>query len=152
MVDKSDSEMVEIEIETPLERFRQFLILSTCRSYIPESYLKDPEVFPEREGERGSIYVEAADKVTLKKIREITFVNARGILGILYESKSGNTKLKWRQVRGRIGKVSGVASANALTNLISAKVITPEYVRKVVEGVTKEEERSEGDGGHGRPT
>ena len=130
--------MVEIEVETSLERFRRFLILSTCRSYIPESYLRDPEVFPERELERGSIYVEAADKVTLKKIRDITFVNARDVLGILYESKSGNTKLKWRQIRGKMGKVTGIASGNALTNLITAKVITPEYVDKVLKG-TKEE-------------
>ncbi len=131
--------MVEIEVETSLERFRRFLILSTCRSYIPESYLRDPEVFPERELERGSIYVEAADKVTLKKIRDITFVNARDVLGIIYESKSGNTKLKWRQIRGKMGKVTGVASGNALTNLITAKVITPEYVNKILKG-TKEEE------------
>jgi len=131
--------MVEIEVETSLERFRKFLILSTCRSYIPESYLRDPEVFPERELDRGSIYVEAADKVTLKKIRDITFVNARDVLGIIYESKSGNTKLKWRQIRGKMGKVTGVASGNALTNLITAKVITPEYVNKILKG-TKEEE------------
>ena len=136
-----DEEMVEVEVETTLERFRQFLILSTCRSYIPESYLKDPEVFPERDGEPGAIYVEAADKVTLKKMRDITFVNARGVLGVIYESKSGNTKLKWRQVRGRLGKVSGIASANALTNLISAKVITPEYVKKVVGIATREEDK-----------
>lgn len=131
--------MVEIEVETSLERFRRFLILSTCRSYIPESYLRDPEVFPERELDRGSIYVEAADKVTLKKIRDITFVNARDVLGILYESKSGNTKLKWRQIRGKMGKVTGIASGNALTNLITAKVITPEYINKILKG-TKEEE------------
>lgn len=130
--------MVEIEVEAPLEKFRMFLILSTCRSYIPESYLKDREVFPEREAERGSIYVEATDKVTLKKMREMTFVNARDVLGIIYESKSGNTKLKWRQVRGRIGKVTGVASANALTNLITAKVITQEYVKRVLEGIKEE--------------
>ena len=47
----------------------------------------------------GSIYVEAADKVTLKKIRDITFVNAKDILGIIYNSKSGNTALKWRQIK-----------------------------------------------------
>lgn len=142
---------MEVEVETILEKFRQFLIISTCRSYIPESYLKDPEVFPEREGEKGAIYVEAVDKVTLKKIRDITFVNARGILGIIYESKSGNTKLKWRQVRGKLGKVSGVASGNALTNLISARVITPEYVRKVVGMATKEEVDEEDSAGQTQP-
>ncbi len=63
-------------------------------SFIPDGYFRDPEVFPEKEGETGSIYIEAADKVSLKRIRDITFVNARDILGIIYVSKSGNTKLK----------------------------------------------------------
>jgi len=99
--------MVEIDVTCNLESFRRFLINSTCRSFMPESYMRDPEVFPEKEEEPGSIYIEAADKVDLKKIRDITFINARDILGIIYTSKSGNTKLKWRQLRGRIGRVNG---------------------------------------------
>lgn len=93
---------------------------------MPESYLHDPEVFPEKEGEEGSIYVEAADKVTLKKIREITFINARDVLGMIYVSKSGNSRLKWRQVRGKVGRVTGEASTNSLTNLLMAQVLTME--------------------------
>ncbi|MEW5840922.1 MAG: hypothetical protein AB1753_07955, partial [Thermoproteota archaeon] len=81
--------MVQIETTCSLESFRQFIIISTCRSFIPESYLRDYEVFPEREEGPGAIYIEAADKVTLKKIREMTFVNAKEILGIIYSSKSG---------------------------------------------------------------
>ena len=115
-----------------LESFRRFLINSTCRSFIPESYLRDPEVFPEKELEPGSIYVEAADKVTLKKIRDISFINARDILGIIYTSKSGNSQLKWRQLRGKIGRVSGSASTNSLVNLSMARVITPDYVEEIV--------------------
>ena len=99
---------------------------------MPESYLRDPEVFPEKEG-FGSIYVEAADKVTLKKVRDITFINALDILGIIYSSKSGNTKLRWRQLRGTAGKVVGEASANSLVNLITSGVITEEYARELVE-------------------
>jgi len=57
------------------------------------------EVFPERNEESGSIYVEAADKLTIKKIREITFVNARDVLGIIYNSKSGNTSLKCKMAK-----------------------------------------------------
>ena len=87
-------ELVFIETTCTLENFRRFLIQSTCASYIPDGYYRDPEVFPEKEGDTGSIYIEAADKVSLKKIRDITFVNARDILGIIYVSKSGNTKLK----------------------------------------------------------
>ena len=120
--------MVHIEATTSLESFRKFIIISTCRSFIPESYLRDYEVFPEREEGPGEIYIEAADKVTLKKIREMTFVNVREILGIIYSSKSGNTQLKWRQTRRKLGKVSGDASSNALVNLVESGVLTQEWV------------------------
>ena len=119
--------MVKVETTSALESFRRFLINSTCASYIPESYLYDPEVFPEKDGETGSIYIEAADKVTLKKERDITFINVRDVLGIIYKSKSGSTSLKWRQIHGRGGKVTGEASTNSLVNLITAKVIDQEY-------------------------
>tara|TARA_Y100000590_G_scaffold90067_1_gene101490 strand:- start:1990 stop:2418 length:429 start_codon:yes stop_codon:yes gene_type:complete len=119
--------MVNVDTTSALESFRRFLINSTCASYIPESYLYDPEVFPEKDGETGSIYIEAADKVTLKKERDITFINVRDVLGIIYKSKSGSTNLKWRQIRGRGGRVTGEASTNSLVNLITAKVIDQDY-------------------------
>jgi hypothetical protein len=94
--------------------------------------MRDPEVFPEKQGDQGSIYVEAVDKVDLKKIRDITFINAKDILGIIYTSKSGNTKLKWRQLRGMIGRMSGDASANSLVNLSMARIISPEDVEVIM--------------------
>ena len=124
--------MVVINTPSSLESFRRFIIASTCSSFAPKSYLDDFEVFAERDDSLGSIYVEAADKVTLKKIREITFVNARDILGIIYTSKSGNTALKWRQIRHNNGKASGDASSNSLINLAQAGVITLEWVEKYV--------------------
>jgi hypothetical protein len=120
--------LVRIEATCSLEGFRKFIIFSTCRSFIPELYFQDFEVFPEREQGPGAIYIEAADKVTLKKIREITFVNAKEILGIIYSSKSGNTQLRWRQTRRKSGKVNGDASPNALVNLVESGVITQEWV------------------------
>src|SRR6266516_4393044 len=123
-----NNRLVHIETTTSLESFRKFIIISTCRSFIPESYMRDYEVFPEREEGPGAIYIEAADKVTLKKIREMTFVNAKEILGIIYSSKSGNTQLKWRQTRKKSGKVHGEASANALVNLVESGVLTQERV------------------------
>jgi hypothetical protein len=125
--------LVSVDTTCYLEGFRRFLIYSTCLSFAPESYLRDPEVFPEKEGV-GAIYVEAGDKVTLKKIREIVFINARDILGIIYQSKTGNTKLKWRQTRGKIGRVTGEASANSLVNLLTAGVITREYAEGLAQG------------------
>ncbi|HVC27334.1 MAG TPA: hypothetical protein VND40_04165 [Nitrososphaerales archaeon] len=123
--------MVEIDVTCHLEAFRRFLVNSTCRSFIPESYLRDPEVFPEKESEPGSIYIEAADKVTLKRIRDITFVNANEVLGIIYKSKSGHSMLKWRHIEHEMGRVTGDASNNSLVNLSMAGVISPEYVEEL---------------------
>jgi hypothetical protein len=124
--------MVQLDLTCNLEGFRRFLVNSTCRSFMPESYLRDPEVFPEKEGDQGSIYIEAVDKVDLKKIRDITFINARDVLGIIYTSKSGNTKLKWRELRGRIGRMSGTASANSLVNLSMARILSPDDVEAIM--------------------
>ena len=129
--------MVKIDAASSLESFRRFIIASTCSSFVPESYRDDAEVFPEREDALGSIYVEAADKVTLKKVRDITFVNAKDVLGIIYNSKSGNTSLKWRQIRHNNGKASGDASSNSLVNLAQSGVITLDwgenYVKKKIQ-------------------
>ena len=124
--------MVQINAPSSLDNFRKFVIASTCTSFAPNSYMDDIEVFPEREESLGSIYVEAADKVTLKKIRDITFVNARDVLGIIYNSKSGNTSLKWRQIRRNNGKVIGKASSNSLVNLAQSGVITLDWVENYV--------------------
>jgi hypothetical protein len=143
------STLVKIETTASLESFRKFIIISTCRSFIPESYLRDYEVFPEREEGPGAIYIEAADKVTLKKIREMTFVNAKEILGIIYSSKSGNTQLKWRQTRRRIGKVQGFASPNALVNLVESGVLTQEWVDnylKLIQNQQQQQQQGQGQG------
>ena len=130
--------MVTISAPATLESFRRFIISSTCKSYAPRNYLEDSEVFAEREDNLGAIYVEAADKVTLKKIRDITFMNARDVLGIIYNSKSGNTSLKWRQIRRMEGKVTGEASPNSLTNLAEAGVITLDWVENYLKKKAEE--------------
>ena len=131
--------MVIIDAPSTVESFRRFVIASTCSSFAPRSYLEDPEVFPERVEDKGSIYVEAADKVTLKKIRDITFVNARDVLGIIYSSKSGNTNLKWRQIRRNTGKVKGEASSNSLVNLAEGGVITLDWVENYLKKKAEEQ-------------
>ncbi|HZC88373.1 MAG TPA: hypothetical protein VE199_02050 [Nitrososphaera sp.] len=111
--------------------------------------MRDYEVFPEREEGPGAIYIEAADKVTLKKIREMTFVNAKEILGIIYSSKSGNTQLKWRQTRKRIGKVQGFASPNALVNLVESGVLTQEWVDNYLKSIQNQGEDQQQQGNEG---
>ena len=135
--------MVEINTPASLESFRRFVISSTCMSYAPRAYLEDTEVFAEREEGLGAIYVEAADKVTLKKIRDITFVNGKDVLGIIYNSKSGNTSLKWRQLKRNNGKVTGEASANSLTNLSESGVLTLEWVENYLKKKSQETKTEE---------
>lgn len=122
--------MVSLDMDASLESFRKFVMASTCESYAPRSYLDDFEVFAERESGLGAIHVEAAEKIMIKKIREITFVNARDVLGVMYASKSGNTSLRWRQTEFNRGRVTGEASTNSLVNLAQAGVITLEWVEK----------------------
>ena len=135
--------MVTIDTPASVENFRKFIIYSTCRSFAPRSYLEDSEVFAEREEDLGAIYVEAADKVTLKKIRDMTFVNARDILGVIYNSKSGNTSLKWRQLKRNNGKVIGEASANSLTNLAESGVLTLDWVESYLKKKSEEVKTNE---------
>jgi len=130
--------MVQIDTPASMESFRTIVMDSTCSSFAPQSYADDTEVFPEREEDLGSIYVEAADKVTLKKIRDITFVNARDVLVIIYYSRSGNTKLKWRENRRNYGNVTGEASSNSLVNLAQSGVITLDWVANYVRKKTQE--------------
>ena len=138
MANSKLNKMVTISTPATLESFRRFIISSTCKSYAPRSYLEDSEVFAEREDNLGAIYVEAADKVTLKKIRDITFMNARDVLGIIYNSKSGNTSLKWRQIRRMEGKVTGEASPNSLTNLAESGVLTLDWVENYLKKKSQE--------------
>ena len=133
------NKMVTISTPATLESFRRFIISSTCKSYAPRNYLEDSEVFAERDDNLGAIYVEAADKVTLKKIRDITFMNARDVLGIIYNSKSGNTSLKWRQIRRNEGKVTGEASPNSLTNLAESGVLTLDWVESYLKKKSQED-------------
>ena len=132
------TKMVKIDTAATIESFRTFIMVSTCNSFVPQSYADDVEVFPEREEKLGSIYVEAADKVTLKKIRDITFVNARDVLGIIYNSKTGNTSLKWRQHSRNNGRVIGEASSNSIVNLSSCGVITLDWVENYVKNNKKD--------------
>lgn len=106
------------------------MILSTCRSFIPDHLLEDEEVFPERAAEEGAIYVEAEDKETVEKTRSITFVRAFEVLGVIYRSKSGRTYLKWRSTRGKTGRLTGEASGNSLVNLYAAQVLDREFAQK----------------------
>ncbi len=120
-----------IEVVCPLDLFRRFMILSTCSSFMPNDFLEDESVFPERPVENGTMYVEAEDKETLQKIRDIQFTRVSNVLGVIYNSKSGLTKLKWRHTKETLGKLNGEASGNSVVNLFEAEILDEVYIRKM---------------------
>lgn len=128
--------MVVVDVPCSLENFRRFIYASTCRSFAPQSYMDDNEIFPERE-ERGIIYVEALDKVTLKKMDSIIFVNVRDVLGVIYNSNSGSTSIRWRQTQNTSGRVTGKISKNSLRFLAESGVLTLRQVEDCVDELAK---------------
>ena len=121
---------MKIDTVCDLSSFRRFMIVSTCDSFIPDEFVGDESIFPERAAENGTMYVEAEDKETLEQIRDIRFMRVSNVLGIIYNSKSGNTHLKWRQFKGDLGKLVGEASTNTIVNLSTAGALRDGYVRK----------------------
>jgi hypothetical protein len=79
------------------------------------------------------MYIEAFDKVTLMKEESIKFVKVNEVIGIIYNSNSGNTKLKWRCIKYKNGKITGKASVNGLVNLFEAKVLDKKLVGNYAE-------------------
>ena len=119
---------MKVETTCSLESFRRFMILSTCESYIPLELDADPNVFPERASEIGAMYVEAEDKETLRVVGEIMFTRVSNVLGVIYNSKSGNTNLKWRSLKGEMDRLSGEASLNSIVNLYTARALGREFM------------------------
>ena len=100
------------------------MIFITCKSFIPSNYSGETDTFPQRDTRLAEIYIEALDKIMVKKLKEITFVNARKVLGIIYSSKTGNTILKGRQLKNKTGKVIDKASSNTVANWMESRLLT----------------------------
>ncbi len=123
--------MAKLETTCSLESFRRFMVTSTCRSFIPPEYESDFSVFPERSRDQGTMYVEAEDKVTMGRVNEISFVKVNYVLGIIYNSKSGHTQLKWRHIKGDLGRLAGEASTNTMVNLYEAGALDRSFIRAI---------------------
>ena len=90
---------------------------------MPDMLYNDGAVFPERAGSLGTMYIEAKDKETVMTAGEIRFVKTLEVNEIIYNSKSGRTKLKWTRIEGENGRLTGEASINTLVNLSAARIL-----------------------------
>ena len=114
--------MPKIEVYCTLEEMKRFLIESSAKNKFPRKYLRDIKYLFERRSEQGRIYIEADEKRDVEEIEDIVVVEVSNVLGIFYQSKSGRTKLMWRQIHKDLGKLSGVASGNTLVNLLESGI------------------------------
>ena len=130
---------MKIDVLCKLAEFRWFMIISTCQSFIPLDLLRDERVFPERSSTEGTMYVEAEDKVTVKREGSITFVRVSEVLGVIYTSKSGRTQLRWRSVREDVGRLSGEVSTHSLVNLFTAHILDESFVEEAKAGIVGSE-------------
>ena len=85
------------------------------------------------------MYVEAEDKVTVKREDTITFVRVSEVLGIIYTSKSGRTQLRWRSVREDVGRLTGEASTHSLVNLFTTRILDESFVEEAKAEVAESE-------------
>lgn len=105
---------------------------------------EDETIYPERSSDNGTMYVEAEDKETVHQIRDLRFARVSNVLGIIYNSKSGRTQLKWRHLKGRVGRLSGEASPNTLVNLFASQALPESYAiadREPVSEVRQQDEQ-----------
>jgi len=130
---------MKVDVLCKLSEFRRFMIISTCRSFTPLDFLRDESVFPERPKTQGTMYVEAEDKVTLKRMGAITFARVSEVLGIIYTSKSGRTRLRWRSVRDDVGRLTGDVTTHSLVNLFTSEILDESYVAEVKAGFVESE-------------
>ncbi len=114
--------MPKIEVYCTLEEVKRFLVESTAKNKLPRKYIVDPKYMFERRQEQGKIYIEADEKKDIEEIHDLVVVEVDNVLGISYESKSGRTKLIWRQIHKDLGKLTGIASGNTLVNLLESGI------------------------------
>ena len=110
--------MLHIDAQCSLSSFRRFL-MTACNA--PKEYRNKFNWFPERVEITGVTYVEAEDKATRVHVDMMQIVEPENIAGIMYNSRSGKTSLKWR--RGRPGRIRGKASQASVSILVRCGVI-----------------------------
>lgn len=123
--------MPKIEVYCTLDEMKRFLIESSAKTKFPRKYVKNNKYLFERRTEQGRIYIEADDKKDVVEVEDIVIVEVNNVLGIFYQSKSGRTKLTWRQIHKELGKLSGLASGNTLVNLLESGI---KNIRIIKEG------------------
>lgn len=113
--------LIHIQGDSGYNAFRRFLFKSAYPQADRELFL-NPRILIERDEKPGRIYVEADGKETLYQAEEhIRIISIRYVIGIIYQSRSGNTVLRWRDNKPT-GKVWGHVTPRSLGTLLSCSI------------------------------
>ncbi len=127
---------MQIEVYCTLEELKKFLVESTGKTKFPRKYMDNPNILFERRNDVGKVYIEAESKKDLEQIEDIVVVEVNNVLGVEYISRSGRTRLKWRQLYKDFGKLFGEASPNTIVNLYEAGIRDIRVLKKEDGGET----------------
>ena len=121
----------------PLEKFRRFLIYACYYNEKNKSkdtldfLLKNRKFFPMREGNGKIEYI--ADEIFPYEFRsKVVIIYAKNIKEINYNSKSGNTKLKWIRINEYAGRLIGIASFRTLMNFYYSKMLPLKDIMEII--------------------
>jgi hypothetical protein len=122
-----------------LEKFRRFLIYACYYNEKNKSkdtldfLLKNRKFFPMREGNGKIEYI--ADEIFPYQFRsKVVIIYAKNIKEINYNSKSGNTKLKWIRINEYAGRLIGYASFRTLMNFYYSKSMKIDEIIEIIKG------------------
>lgn len=121
--------MAHIETTYSWDSFRKFIVTSTYKSFIPNNYIKNPELFPQGGKGYDNIYKEDNGKFTLNKSKEVTVVNAKRVIWNTHSTKMESTNSEWRYIKKKNRKFIGEASTSASVNLTKSKVLTRKWLK-----------------------
>ncbi|MEM2928711.1 MAG: hypothetical protein QXP60_07095 [Nitrososphaerota archaeon] len=118
-----------------LEKFRRFLIyacyfLNKDKDTL-DFLLKNKKFFPMRIKE-GKINYNADEIFPYEFRKKIIIVYFKNLKEIEYNSRSGNTKLKWIRINDIAGRLIGVASFRALLIFYHSKAFSLKEIEEII--------------------
>ncbi len=119
--EKTETIAIRFQGECGYMTFHTFLFRAACPNADRE-LLQTPALLVERavdEKGRGQIYVEASAKQTICELpgSRAQLISIKNVLGIIYNSRDGNSKVYWREPR----KIWGTASPRTYALLLNCK-------------------------------
>ena len=111
-----------------LEKLLIIISIIHCKLFNPYKYKAktNQDKLPHRDIANSDIYLEVDDNTIFQKLKEISLVNMKEKLEIIYLLDTGNINLRLRYQK-KIGTKIGKDSSNTLSDLDGSNITTKEW-------------------------